>query len=632
MSISNRYLILTVITLLFTQLAVSQPMVKSEGYYIFPIKPGVRNTLAGTMGELRSSHFHTGIDIRTGGQQGLAVLAAADGHVTRIKVSGGGYGYSLYIQHPNGTTTVYAHLKSFRDDIEEYIKEAQYEKQSFEVNLFPRADEFEVKQGDTVALSGNTGSSGGPHLHFDLRDENQDLLNPLSYGFDEIVDTRTPFVKSIALVPFKDNSRINGALERDEINLSLTEGVYTTKDTVFALGEIGLELYAWDRMNGTRFKTGINRIELRVNKERLFTQHIDSWSFSRARSFYQHINYEALIETGKRYHKLYVDNGNSLRFYDKTASRGKIVIEEGKYYDVSITMHDSYGNSTTASLPIYGLNAVTKDKNRPYEYSIHRNILQITGDTTAASTAIMQVNEKEYPISSAYRSANDLPVFIWDLRESIPEKIQLGDTAIDTHIISLVPSRKEYKVFNDCADVLFNRYSLFDSLAFKLNYVLDTANNRELFELGIPGIPLNGSVTAMLKPKLKSYNKEKAAAYQVYGSKNFSYAGGIWKDEQLELKFRSFGKYTILEDSIPPIIKPLIINKERIVFKLDDKLSGIKEVRASVNGNWLLMASDPKRKQYWAEGRNRTDTYIGDFLLEVTDNANNKKTYKTKIK
>ena len=153
----------------------SQPSEEEFGYFIFPINPGVRNTLAGTMGELRSTHFHTGIDIRTGGQQGLSVLSAAEGYISRIKVSGSGYGNTIYVLHPNGKTTVYAHLKSFRADIEKYVKDAQYKKESFEVNLFPKANQFVLVKGDTLALSGNSGSSGGPHLHFDIRDENQNL-------------------------------------------------------------------------------------------------------------------------------------------------------------------------------------------------------------------------------------------------------------------------------------------------------------------------------------------------------------------------------------------------------------------------------------------------------------------------
>ncbi|RLD20580.1 MAG: M23 family peptidase, partial [Bacteroidetes bacterium] len=332
----------------------SQPAEEEFGYYLFPIKPGVRNTLAGTMGELRSSHFHTGIDIRTGGQQGLAVLAAAEGYVSRIKVSGGGYGNTVYVLHPNGKTTVYAHLKSFRKDLEAFVKEAQYRNESFEVNLFPKANQFSVDRGDTLALSGNSGSSGGPHLHFDIRDENQDLLNPLKFGFSEVVDTRKPYAKSLAIIGFNENARIEGEFGRSEFNIIQQGSDYALKDTINALGVLGLELYAWDRMNGTRFKTGINEINFTIDEKETFGQTINTWSFSRARSFYQHINYQSLVTSGKRYHKLYIDNGNALNFYEPVPERGQFIIEEGKYYHGKISMSDSYGNTSYVHFVIHG--------------------------------------------------------------------------------------------------------------------------------------------------------------------------------------------------------------------------------------------------------------------------------------
>jgi hypothetical protein len=145
-------------------------------------------------------------------------------------------------------------------------------------------------------------------------------------------------------------------------------------------------------------------------------------------------------------------------------------------------------------------------------------------------------------------------------------------------------------------------------------------------------VPIKGSVTAILKPKDRGHNTEHAAVYQIYGKNNFVFTGGKWKENQIEFRMRSFGVYTIIEDTIPPLVKPLIINNRKLVFKIDDKLSGIKNIRASIDGKWLLIAKDPKKKQYWAEKQFPDDSYSGDFQLEVTDNANNTKLYTTKIK
>ena len=609
----------------------SQAQNGEDNYYLFPIKPGIRNTLAGTMGELRSSHFHTGIDIRTGGRQGIPVQAAADGYISRIRVSGGGYGYSLYLKHPNGKTTVYAHLQSFRDDIEEYIKENQYKRQSFEVNLFPKEDQFRVSRGDTIALSGNTGSSGGPHLHFDLRDENQDLLNPLSYGFSEVIDTRAPYARTVAIQPFSIDARANGRFAREVFSLTGKKNVYTT-DTIKAIGEIGLELNAWDKMDGTRFRTGINELTARVNNELIFQQIIDSWSFSRARSFYQHINYESLVNYGRRYHKLYIDYGNNLKFYTDLAANGRINIQEGKYYNVEIKLLDSYGNESTVKFVIAGSDEVNEVEETPKTKSYVGKILKYVADSTTADFAKIKVGNENYHIKKAYSTSNGTPVFLWDVRQAIPEEISLSDTSFATHLLSLVPSGKEYKVFNGHIDVFFNRRSLFDSLAFEISYRQDSLLPNSIVSLGNRNVPLKGSINIVLKPDGQFPDQEHASIYQVYGKNSYGFVGGEWKEGNIEAQISSFGDFTILTDSVGPYIKPLIVNRDRIVFKLDDKLSGIKKVNATLNGEWLLMASDPKRKQYWAEKRNLENNYAGEFVLEVIDNANNAKIYKTKIR
>jgi murein DD-endopeptidase MepM/ murein hydrolase activator NlpD len=156
--------------------------------YIFPINPGIQNTLAGTMGELRRTHFHSGLDIRTNNTIGLPVRAAQSGYISKAAKSPYSYGNVLYVTHPNGHTTLYAHLDRFSGKIAEYIRAEQYRTQQSQIELHFAPGQLPVAQGDTIALSGNTGSSSGPHLHFDIRDVNMDAINPLHYGFDEIRD------------------------------------------------------------------------------------------------------------------------------------------------------------------------------------------------------------------------------------------------------------------------------------------------------------------------------------------------------------------------------------------------------------------------------------------------------------
>ena len=174
--------------------------------------------LSGTFAELRSNHFHSGLDIKTQQKQGLKVYASAKGYVSRIKISHFGYGKALYITHPNGYTTVYAHLKKFSDKIEKYIKDCQYEKETFEIELFPGIEELEVEQEEIVAYSGNTGGSGGPHLHFEIRDKKERPMNPMLFGID-VKDTTSPIVSRVYAYPIDENSHVNSSQEKQELRL-----------------------------------------------------------------------------------------------------------------------------------------------------------------------------------------------------------------------------------------------------------------------------------------------------------------------------------------------------------------------------------------------------------------------------
>ena len=178
--------------------------------YQFPVNPGQQNFLAGTVGEIRASHFHTGIDVKTGGRIGLPVYAVADGYLSRIKVSSSGYGYTLYMQHPNGTFSVYAHLEAFDTKIANWVIQQQYLKESFEVDLFPKRNQFAFEKGQVIGYTGNTGSSSGPHLHFEIRDANHQPIDVLSLRFKEIIDRIPPVVTQVAFITLEEDARING--------------------------------------------------------------------------------------------------------------------------------------------------------------------------------------------------------------------------------------------------------------------------------------------------------------------------------------------------------------------------------------------------------------------------------------
>ncbi|GIV35948.1 MAG: hypothetical protein KatS3mg032_0327 [Cyclobacteriaceae bacterium] len=293
---------------------MSDPVHAGQENFLFPIRPGNPASLAGTMGELRTTHFHSGIDIRTNNQIGWPVRAAASGYVSRITVTPGGFGLALYIKHPNGYTTVYGHLDRFRKDIDDYIREERYRRKASSLNLYFRKNQFGVKQGDTIAYAGNTGASAGPHLHFDIRDENDHALNPLSFRFDEITDNTPPVVRKIALRPLNMHSRVNDMFNRTEFYVVRSGYQYRLPEPILAYGDIGLELLAYDIVDHPSYKCGVNFIEVTAGGTLIFKQAISRLNLNESRQIFTATNFEAFRETGNMFYKLYIDHGNNLPF------------------------------------------------------------------------------------------------------------------------------------------------------------------------------------------------------------------------------------------------------------------------------------------------------------------------------
>jgi len=213
--------------------------------------------LAGTFGELRSNHFHSGVDIKTKQREGLPIYAIGDGSVTRIKVSHWGYGKALYIAHPNGYTSVYGHLQKFGPEIEEYIKKVQYEKQSYEVEVFPKYGELKVDQGNIVAYGGNTGGSSGPHLHFEIRSSlSEKPTNPLLYGL-EVRDATNPTLEKIYAYALSEDAIVNQSREPIELQFKKqADGSYLA-EKVNATGTIGFGFIGYDRQDLAANRNGV---------------------------------------------------------------------------------------------------------------------------------------------------------------------------------------------------------------------------------------------------------------------------------------------------------------------------------------------------------------------------------------
>src|SRR6056297_2149755 len=238
---------ITVALLLIFSISIFAQETYPQDYFRSPLDIPI--ILAGTFGELRSNHFHAGIDIKTQQREGLPVYGIGDGTITRIKVSLWGYGKVIYIAHPNGYTSVYGHLQKFSPRIEEYIKKLQYSKKSYEVEVFPNYGELKIEKGELIAYSGNTGGSAGPHLHFEIRSSiSEKPTNPLLYGID-VADATNPTLEKLFVYPLSESSRVNQSAEKIQVNFSRqSDGSYLA-DKVNALGKIGIGFVGYDRLD-----------------------------------------------------------------------------------------------------------------------------------------------------------------------------------------------------------------------------------------------------------------------------------------------------------------------------------------------------------------------------------------------
>ncbi len=526
--------------------------------------------LSGNYGEIRSNHFHGGIDIKTQGVEGIPVYAAADGYVSRIKVSPYGYGKALYITHPNGYTTVYGHLQKYAEKIETVVKKYQYQKESFGVEIFPMASELIFKKGDLIAYSGNTGGSGGPHLHFEIRDSRSETpLNVLLFGFD-IKDKTKPIIQSIVVYPLNDTSTVNGKHDKVRYVAKAGNGSYSLLGSnITAFGKIGFGIETIDKMDGVGNRVGAFEIKLFEGEKQIYGHQIDGIPFNRSRYINAHIDYEEKYRSGKRIQRSFLLDNNQLPIYTTPKGSGPVIFKDGETKSFQYDVIDAYNNSSTLKFSVNGKNSVSPDK-------------------------------------GAVLKSKDLKYYKWNRRNVL----------LEDDILVNIPAGVLYE------DIEF-QFSRTDG---------PSACISKLYNLHKPNVPLQSYMNVSIKMEgLTDYQKEKALIGSTSNGRNFYAEGGKWEGDNISVRTRSFGGYCVMMDSIKPAVTPINIleganmsSKWSIIIKATDNLSGINSYRGEIDGKWVLFEYDYKKNLFYHYFDGSLAKGKHELKFKVADGNNNR--------
>ena len=521
--------------------------------------------LSGTFGELRSNHFHSGIDIKTQRRQGLPIYSIADGTVTRIKISLWGYGKALYVAHPNGFTSVYAHLKKFSPEIEAYIKKVQYDKKSYEVEVFPDYGELEVKKEDIIAYSGNTGGSSGPHLHFEIRSSvTEKPTNPLLYGY-EVRDATNPTLIGLFAYPLSKDAQINQSTEKVQLNFTQQKDGSFLANKVVANGTIGFGFNGFDRQDLGANKNGVYAVKQTVNGKVYSEYNFETFSFGETRYINTFIDYAHFGKFKQRIQKCFKDDSNKLNIYKTLYLDGKIPIVEGLSYSVELLISDIEGNDIKVIIPVEGKRTALKvqKKEKQTNYFVKANKPN-SFDLGAAKVY--------FPEGTFYKD------FYINLKK--------GSDTITIHDATVAAHRN-----------------------FTMTFDVSKYSAQEQKQLFIARLDDN------LKPRhYKTYKRNNtfSARSRTFGT--FTLA----KDTIAPIiKPRNFKE------------KQWLSNYRYLSLEILDDLSGIKTYSATLNGEWILMEYEPKLRTitYNFDDKIAGKTQC-ELKVTVTDNVGNSTTYK----
>ncbi|MDP4184632.1 MAG: M23 family metallopeptidase [Bacteroidota bacterium] len=531
--------------------------------YSWPVRIPV--SLSGGYAELRNNHFHGGLDIRTNGRQGIPIYAPADGYISKISVSPYNYGRMICITHPEGFKTIYAHLSEFSNEIEKLVEAEQKKKENFEVELNLSPDQLPIKRGELFAYSGNTGASGAPHLHYEIRDDKNFEWNPSYFGY-LVEDITPPRINSIYLYPVSENSLVEGRNQKKRIEVNYIHGQSQLKgkQLITVNGPVGIGVQAVDHIQGSHFTFGVYSLMVTVDDKLIYELKLDRIQFDNTRELNSHIDYEENLKTGRKVHKCFIDPGNDLDLYPVLVNSGIITYKDSGVHQIRIIAKDFSDNKAELEFKLR-FNPSASEKKEPED------------------ALIMHYNKKEKI------ETNDL--------EAIFSK---GTFYQNTPFeYKTEPGHGYFSLIHD----LHNFYT-----PVKMPYVLKIK-------------PVN------LPERL--YDKAVIVRFSPHGTRIPLASEN--KDGWIEAEPRDLGKFAVTVDTIAPHVVPINIKNGRLTSSdfirlgVHDGLTGIKDYKVTIDGQWTLFEYDPRIGQIFH--KIRPDSLIHGkthrMIVTVSDKKNN---------
>lgn len=317
----------------------------------FEVPFGFELFLSGNFGELRSNHFHSGVDFKTQGAVGRPITCVADGYISRASIQPGGYGLALYVTHENGYMTVYGHLDRFPAAVAKKLRDKQYKDETFAVDMTFSPSEFKVKRGEVLAYAGNTGYSFGPHLHFEIRDRaGNELYDPMRFFKQNLKDSRAPVAYKVGIYPRLGEGVLDGG-DRSKL-YNVKGGTISAVPEVW--GKIGFGIKAEDLMDGTNNKYGVYKIELLVDGVERFSSTMDNFSFAETRLINAWADYARYAGSGEWVLRSHILDNNPLRALSADENNGWVMIDEERVYNVEYRLSDYHGNSSVYKFKVQG--------------------------------------------------------------------------------------------------------------------------------------------------------------------------------------------------------------------------------------------------------------------------------------